>query len=75
MKPSYFDRHDDLSRCTSGQHIRIWLIWWLVYRRQPQALTARPRWRELMLCWLLHQATGSITVLSSLWKRLGYRLR
>ena len=75
MKPSYFDHHDDLARCTSGQHLRVWLVWWLVNRRQPQALSNRPRWSELLLCWLLHHATGAIMVLATLWKRLGHRLR
>lgn len=75
MNPSYFDHRNDLARCTSGQHIRVWLVWRFANRRQPQALTFCPRWSELLLCWLLHHATGSIMTLAVLWKRLGHRLR
>lgn len=74
MKQPYFDLHEDLARCTSSQHARIWLVWSLVNRRYPQVLTARPRWSELMLCWMLHHATGFVSVFAVLRRRLGHRI-
>ncbi|MEI6413230.1 MAG: hypothetical protein WCP34_03080 [Pseudomonadota bacterium] len=67
---SYFNHREDLARCTSGQHARIWLVWRFVRRHYPQALTAQPRWPELMLCGLLHRAPGLVMVLAVLWKRM-----
>jgi len=66
----YFTPADDLARCGTLQHAGVWLIWLLANRRRPQAVTARPRWRELLLCWLLHHAAGLIMVLATIRERL-----
>ncbi|CAK0759810.1 conserved hypothetical protein [Gammaproteobacteria bacterium] len=66
----YFNPREDLARCTSGQHTRIWLVWRFVHRHCPQALTVQPRWPELMFCGLLHRAPGLVMVLATFRKRL-----
>jgi len=66
----YFTPADDLARCNTLQHASVWLIWLLANRRRPQAVTARPRWSELLLCWLLHHAVGLIMVLATIRERL-----
>jgi hypothetical protein len=74
MKQPYFDRHGDLARCSAAQQIRVWGVWSLIHARRPQNLGARPRWRELAICWLLHHASDGVSWLAKIRRRLRRRL-
>ncbi|MCP5420955.1 MAG: hypothetical protein H6970_11935 [Gammaproteobacteria bacterium] len=70
MKQRYFDQRGDLTRCPSGQHLRIWAVWRLSHTRRAQPLGPRPRWSELAICWLFHRATGVMLWLMEIRRRL-----
>jgi len=70
MKQPYFKPNDDLSRCSVGQHLWVWTVWSLIHARRRQNLGPRPRWRELVLSWLLHHCPGLMLWFTAMRQRM-----